>query len=365
MRSSEPKKCGGQVVTVDLNDPDAPDPLRSESDVVLGTVANDSIATGPGDDVVCGGLGGDGINGGLGDDVLIGGPGDDFLSAGAGDDLYLGGPGKDVASFEFAVAPVEVDLRLRGPQDTGWGADTLHEVEGIIGSDNFANRLVGDASDNYLHVFNSEDNDLQGRGGDDSIFAGGDVGRGGANELWGGRGDDNVHAGGGTDRVFGGPGDDVLCGGTGVDVAGGGPGNDVLSSCDWLGHPGDQVYGGAGNDLLRSAEGDEVLVGGDGFDEVRYTSWTGLGATVDLALRGPQDTRAAGIDHLVGIEGLIGTDEGDVLLGDDGPNALAGGRGPDLLDGRGGVDTCDGGGGVNEIVGCEETPESSTPATAR
>ena len=55
--AAEPMRCGTSVVTIDLNDPAAPDPDRDASDVVLGTPGDDHISTGGGQDAVCAGAG--------------------------------------------------------------------------------------------------------------------------------------------------------------------------------------------------------------------------------------------------------------------------------------------------------------------
>ena len=75
------------------------------------------------------------------------------------------------------------------------------------------------------------------------------------------------------------------------------------------------------------------------------------GVTVSLLLQGvPQDTIGAGIDTLIGIENLTGTNFGDHLTGDaanniliglSGNDSLVGGAGDDLIDGGEGTDTAD------------------------
>jgi len=75
------------------------------------------------------------------------------------------------------------------------------------------------------------------------------------------------------------------------------------------------------------------------------------GVTVTLLLQGvPQDTIGAGIDTLIGIENLTGTNFGDHLTGDAGNNILiglagndsfVGGAGDDLINGGEGTDTAD------------------------
>ncbi len=89
------------------------------------------------------------------------------------------------------------------------------------------------------------------------------------------------------------------------------------------------MNGGAGND---------VLDGDAGFDIASYEG--GNGVRVDLSKAGvAQDTRGAGMDTLVNIEGLRGSSLGDILIGDAKDNSLQGSSGNDILDGGAGVDT--------------------------
>ena len=131
---------------------------------------------------------GNGLYGGWGDDVLEGGggaddldgnKGADMLRPGAGNgDVLEGGDGEDTAAYDDQPAPVSVDLRLDGvaqhPQ--GAGAQTLHGIEGVLGSP-FADRLVGSA---------------------------------GANAIDGGAGADVIDGGEGADRLAGGAGIDAI-----------------------------------------------------------------------------------------------------------------------------------------------------------
>ncbi|MGE8114035.1 retention module-containing protein [Pseudomonas sp. NPDC086566] len=131
--------------------------------------------------------------------------------------------------------------------------------------------------------------------------------------------------------------DTVLNGGDGHDVLVGGGGNDTL-------------HGGNGNDLLIGGLGNDLLDGGAGNDTASYASATGA-VTVDLSHIGPQDTGAAGIDTLTGIENLIGSDYNDTLIGDAGDNLLNGGLGNDVLKGGDGNDILIGGPGNDIMTG--------------
>lgn len=197
-----PATCAGQVVTVDLNDPAAPDPYRSAADVVLGTPGDDRIVTGGGNDTVCGGAGDDRIvlRGEAPEDArqeAYGGPGDDYFNSSADDELLVGGSGSDTVDFHLSCREcgteypdprvgVVVDLRLTGPQDTvGRGVDELSGIENLVGS-----------GDDDVLLGNGERNRLVGFFGDDSVN--------------GRRGADNLLGGDGTDRCIGGPGRDRL-----------------------------------------------------------------------------------------------------------------------------------------------------------
>ena len=82
--AGEPATCGGLAVTIDLNDPGAPDPDRDAADVVLGTQGDDHIVTGGGNDDVCAAEGED-----------TGRRGADYLRGGPDTDRCIGGPGRN------------------------------------------------------------------------------------------------------------------------------------------------------------------------------------------------------------------------------------------------------------------------------
>ncbi|HEX2232021.1 MAG TPA: DUF4394 domain-containing protein [Thermoleophilaceae bacterium] len=96
--------------------------------------------------------------------------------------------------------------------------------------------------------------------------AGGDRlnGRGGADSLVGGLGDDCLFGGSGNDHLSGGAGADRLRGGTGNDVVSAGDGND--SAAGEAGR--DRVLGGNGNDRLGGGSGNDSLSGGAGNDRL-------------------------------------------------------------------------------------------------
>ncbi len=122
----------------------------------------------------------------------------------------------------------------------------------------------------------------------------------------------------------------------------------------------DQLVGNAGSDVLNGGLGNDVLNGGSGGDTADYnnmsiggTTYIGAtaGVTVNLNLTGAQNTRGAGIDTLVSIESLNGTNFNDTFIGNSVNNTLAGLAGNDTLTGNGGNDILIGWGGNDTLSG--------------
>lgn len=101
---------------------------------------------------------------------------------------------------------------------------------------------------------------------------------------------------------------------------------------------GTSATGNAGNNVLTGNDGNNLLDGQGGVDTASYAQATGA-VTVDLGLAEAQDTGGAGIDTLVAIENLTGSNQGDALLGNGGTNLLDGGAGADWMAGGAGNDT--------------------------
>nr|WP_294816392.1 M10 family metallopeptidase C-terminal domain-containing protein [uncultured Sphingomonas sp.] len=102
--------------------------------------------------------------------------------------------------------------------------------------------------------------------------------------------------------------------------------------------------GGEGNDFLQGTIADDILTGGNGNDTASFvnafSAGSTTGVTVDLNVQGAaQNTVAAGLDTLTGIENLIGSSLNDTLTGDGNDNVIEGGLGDDVLAGGGGIDT--------------------------
>ena len=87
--------------------------------------------------------------------------------------------------------------------------------------------------------------------------------------------------------------------------------------------------------------GNDTLIGGSGVDWLSYESANanGLGATVDLAITGPQATRTAGTDTVSGFENIAGSNGADVLRGDAAPNTIVANNGDDTVWGMEGNDS--------------------------
>ena len=140
-------------------------------------------------------------------------------------------------------------------------------------------------------------------------------------------------------------------------LEGDGGANDIAGDIDddsLFGFDGDDTLsGGDGNDTLNGGAGNDVLRGGAGFDIASYAG-ASSGVNVTLYVSGPFNTVGAGIDELVSIAGIEGSDHADVLTGDGSSNFLAGGSGDDLLTGHEGLDTLRGGSGNDTITGGDD-----------
>ena len=334
------------------------------------------------------------LTGTLGNDTINGFGGNDFVDGGDGIDNLDGGFGLDTLVYSTSFAGVSVDLVSSFPSGGTAGGDTITSFENVVGSD-FADALSGNALPNQLSGGDGNDNlaglanvdVLSGENGDDVLDGGSSDdtldGGAGADQITGGDGNDTITGGAGADQITGGAGFDVITysgavsltvnlatltasggdaegdviggadiegvsGGSGGDTLtgsalnntlSGGDGNDTLAGMDGA----DTIQGGAGDDVLV-LDGDESLDnldGGDGTDTVSgYDSASGV--AVDLVF-------GAGVDTLIGIENIVGSNHFDTLAGDDGANVLRGEGGSDWLTGRGGADSLFGGDGIDRV----------------
>ncbi len=266
----------------------------SGNDTVIAMDGKDQIFGGAGNDVLSGGGDNDEIYGQSGDDILNGDDGNDYLVGGLGNDVINGGAGIDTASYESAVAGVNIYLMFTGTDTIGSGIDTLVSIENLTGSVH-DDRLIADSNDNVL------------TGGD-----GNDVlkGKGGNDVFYGGNGNDKMVGGSGNDTMFGGAGSDTLIALSGLDILNGGDGDDFLFG----GQDDDVLNGDAGNDNIRGNRGKDTINGGDGSDILRG---------------GGQNDIVNGGD---GNDFLFGENQSDILFGGAGDDSLTGGSGGGIAD---------------------------------
>lgn len=268
-----------------------PPPPAIDTSVLNGDGGNNSLTGTAAAETLNGNGGNDTLDGRGGQDKLFGGDGNDTLFSGLGNDRVDGGTGTDWLMFN-GTGGATVDLRLSAAQSTGYGSDTITNVENLSG------------------------------GTGANTFAGNDL----ANHFLGQ---------GGNDRLTGNGGADTLDGGTGNDHLDGGSGSDVLS-------------GGDGNDTLVASTGNDVMSGGNGSDTILVTGTTG--ASIDLRITSGQYT-GYGTDKITGIENLTGGVGGDRFTGDSAANILTGNGGSDRLSGGNGADILNGGAGKDMLYG--------------
>ena len=137
--------------------------------------------------------------------------------------------------------------------------------------------------------------------------------------------------------INGTPGNDTLNGTSGDDTINGLAGDDTLN-------------GLAGADVLDGGAGNDTLNGGAGQDFASYADALSA-VSVNLSLTTAQDTLGAGMDTLISIEKLIGSNYNDTLHGDGLANALFGGAGDDKLYGGSGDDSLYGSAGNDVLDG--------------
>ena len=275
-----------------------------------------------GNDVIAGSVGLVGLieldlDGGEGNDLLIGGDGVDVLRGGADNDTLIGGRGNDITLGESGD-----DLFVWNNGDgsdfmEGGDDDDTVQVNGADGAgDDFSIDPNGNRvrfQRNNLGLFQldigtTEDLDINGQGGHDTIA--GSVGLVGLISL-------DMDGGEGNDLLIGGDGVDVLRGGAGNDTLVGGAGNDIK-----LGESGDDLFiwnNGDGSDLLEGGDDDDTIevngddAAGDNFsitpngNRVRFQRnnlalfQLDIGTTEDLKVRGQ-----SGDDEIAGSAGLSG-----------------------------------------------------------
>jgi len=292
---------------------------------VVGGLGGDTITGNAGANVLTGFNGADTIDGGSGDDIIV-------ATTGDGNDNYNGGAGIDFYNLANTTANATVNLNTGTATSGQTGADTLVNIEGVLGGC-------------------------------------------GADNLTGSNNADILDGGAAADTINGGAGNDTLSGGAGNgDVVNGGAGNDLIIYN--FGDGTDTSYdGGADNDTLRitgTAGGDTLTAVWNGTSLTSFTGATTLlnieavtadllGGTDTLSYAGTAAANgvtvnlgtgtASGFTQLVSIENVIGGAGNDTITGDANANNLNGGAGADTLNGGAGNDTLTGGGGSDMLIG--------------
>ncbi len=190
----------------------------SGDDLIYGNTANNFLVGNSGNDSLYGDDGNDEIFGSQGDDYLKGGSGDDLIVGNRGDDKMYGGSGDDTMVWNNG----DGSDRMDGDS----GHDTV-QVNGADGAgDEFEIRSNGDHVEFErvnlgpftLDIRDTEQLEVRGQGGDDSIDAS-DLDAGQIKlRLYGGDGDDTITGSEGRDYINGGNGDDLMTGGDGADT---------------------------------------------------------------------------------------------------------------------------------------------------
>ena len=294
------------------------------------------------------------LTGNSGNNILDGGAGDDTIDGGLGADIMIGGAGVDTyyvdnvgdVIIETDSSPTAYDRVFSSIDYTlGNNVENLLFVGSAnlrgIGSD-VANRMTGNAGDNYLDGGLGADTLMGGLGNDtyvvdnvgDTISETStladeiDTVRSSINWTLGANLENLVLTGTDDLKGIGNSLDNILIGNSGNNSLEGGAGNDILD-------------GGLGSDLMRGGAGSDTYYVDDIFDFV--FDMGAMPNDVDLVISSIDYTLDASIENLTlaGVDNLNGT-------GSEKNNVLVGNTGNNILDGGAGIDTMIGGAG-NDI----------------
>jgi Ca2+-binding RTX toxin-like protein len=273
----------------------------------------------------------DTVYGSTGNDSVLGGSGNNLYYASLGNDTFNGGVG-GTNTINFVNATSAVTANLTTGTATGWGADTLSNIQNIVGS-NFGDTLTGST---------------------------------GNNSITGGTGADLIYATLGLDTLSGGAGTNTLSfvnatSASNINLTTGtttGFATDVISNFSKVigsnfgdtltgSTVNDSLTGGLGNDLFMATTGNDTVVGVAGVDTLSFANIT-TAVTLHLDTNTATDT-GGDIVNFSGITSFVGTNLGDTIYGSAGDDSLTGGAGNDLFYASLGNDTLNGAGGVNTI----------------
>ena len=275
------------------------------------------------------------VNGDGFDDLIIGAYGADPNGAESGASYVVFGRPNFSPSTALSTLNGSNGFRLDGvaaSDQTGSSVSSAGDVNG----DGFDDLIIGAPRADLIGTDSGAGYVIFGFRAQEAVSR---VGTNIANRINGGIGADTIAALGGHDTILGWESNDTIFAGGDNDNADGGSGDDAIEGS--LGD--DTLVGSFGNDTLFGGAGNDVLNGESGIDIASYAGGSATAVVVDLSIAGAQNTQGDGFDHLIGIQGLIGTGFGDRLSGDDFANQLMGANGNDTLHGNLGDDTLDGG----------------------
>ena len=323
----------------------------------------ENILGGAGNDVITGNLADNSILGGAGDDVLRGLDGNDFLAGTAGDDLLDGGIDND--TYVLTSAWGSADLII-----DGGGDDTLNLTritdDLTVTLDSGTGLTVTDGTNTLIHVGNSIEHLLGGKGNDLYVFHDGATLASAAGDIADAAGDDLLNYSAytspvqvdlllgtatgtmgvsGIEHVYGGSNNDVLKGDSQDNILRGNAGDDQIA-----GRSGnDTLVGGAGNDVLLGNSGDDVYwfapAVGSELDQVNESPGQGTDtldfSTLNEAISADltSDTLVTAAHRTVSVsvsgnwanfENVIATEYDDTLTPNGHSNVLTGGDGHDI-----------------------------------
>jgi Ca2+-binding RTX toxin-like protein len=337
-----PQPCNGVTF-----DPANPSHVFYGTGSANGTIVDRSAAPGP-QIFFWNGSGSATLTGSAFDDVICGTDYGDDIFGGKGNDLIFGEGGDDELSGNGGADTIFNGGFYGGAAPNGPGADPSSspgEIWGGKGNDliytgNGSDEAYGNAGDDVINAKDfghGDDGNAYGRKGDDTLIAGLGV----TFYLYGGKGNDTLTLGGSSfQNAYGGSGMDTITGGTGdSQELYGGPGDDdMIAGTGML----QELYGGGGNDDLTNlgAGASQYAEGGAGNDTITAKT---AGAEGFTAYGGKGNDVIKGSPEG---DSLYGKSGNDVIWGGDGGDYIDGGSGSDVMYGNtpgpGGLDTADG-----------------------
>ena len=312
--------------------------------------------------------GNDTLYGGAGNDSLYGGNGSDTLRGGLGNDVFYGGESQNDSGLTGDIDTVDYSERNTAliiditdaiaHTITAGEIDIFYNIEGVIGG-NQNDTITGNTSANIL-IGNAGDDTLLGNGGDDYIDGGAGLGdfvsfnynstgvtvdlsktvsqvTGDGNLII--KNIENLEGGSGADNLYGNSDNNTIKGGAGADTLRGGAGNDVLD-----GHGASTADDGAVDIADYSHLNSSIVV------NLKTPS-------TDSTTNGYQvlNDGEGGLDKLVNIEVIKGSQAADTLIGSDSADTFIAGAGADIITGNDGVDSLTGDAGNDTFIATSAT----------